>query len=459
MSRRLVSRKSVRKGGGKVKRSKRSARARLSILSKRDARSVESGRRQQSRLVRDVKKAGSLYHGWINKMYRFQLLKQKTVVCLYGRRKSSTQFKINSTYQCQRNGVQYIFSNTCESDKVIIETDEQYNLHNAKFNYYVQQGENMYTLMNKKFFWEPWQEIKKYRWGTPLINSDVNKVSFKIFNELQLITNTHGDPWFYKLPADEINDVGNNDALQLKVHHISRKIEILLNSSFFPLLKEGRFPVSQDAIFFNRKDGGFRSTLSVSPFQFNDTEISFLSGAYNYIRLGGNPVTRVAIFCSMVKLMISFLKTDGEYLLWMQQKANIVHDIKFKQLVCECSIKFDVTWLWTVNSRCEGISTIRIADSQCESLSDTGLKYEIGESRMTRGNTAVLMKRSVVMGFLHHICASSNDNCPVDMFREDVTLERFVKNTAYRTATVFEQDGHPIEYVDSPSSYHKYGGV
>ena len=78
---------------------------------------------------------------------------------------------------------------------------------------------------------------------------------------------------------------------------------------------------------------------------------------------------------------------------------------------------------------------------------------------MTRGNVAVMMNRRVVSEFLNHICASSNENCPVDMFREDMTLENFVWNRGYNTATVFEQNAHPIQYVDATSTYHQFGGI
>ena len=74
MPRLSLSLKSVRRGGGKLRRKRRSqgsTRAKLSILSKRRVRSVGSASRRKSRNVRDVKKGGrlevgSIVEAWLN---------------------------------------------------------------------------------------------------------------------------------------------------------------------------------------------------------------------------------------------------------------------------------------------------------------------------------------------------------------------------------------------------------
>ena len=65
-----------------------------------------------------------------------------------------------------------------------------------------------------------------------------------------------------------------------------------------------------------------------------------------------NPLTSVAIFCSMVEIMKAFVAIkNSDCLLWLQEKANITNRVTFYTLVKECETQFDVTWLWSKRER------------------------------------------------------------------------------------------------------------
>ena len=138
----------------------------------------------------------------------------------------------------------------------------------------------------------------------------------------------------------------------------------------------------------------------------------------------------------------------------MQRKAYIVDESKFKDLVNECK-QFDVTWLWSVASRRLGPDEYNMtSNTPLLQFTNTHLSYtQVNTYPMIRGNVAVMMKREVVSKFLEHICADSSKDCPVNMFKEDVTLEEFVWNKGYKTATVYEQKEHPIRYLRGKSTY------
>lgn len=241
---------------------------------------------------------------------------------------------------------------------------------------------------------------------------------------------------------------------------VANKIETLLNDKLFPLVQDSIFFIqkNKDAHFFTHQV--FKRVKSLTPFKFNDSLFDELN--YQNIMPGQNLVTLVAIFCSMVKLMDSFAYTDQrkDYLLWMQNKANIVDIQLFRNLVEECK-QFDVAWLWSVKSRRNGPSTTTITDGKVQVLSNTRLQYESGQSHMIRGNTAVMIKADIVVEFLWHIFSTNNDRNTkqrVDMLQDDLMFQNFVLFRQHtNTATVFEQDGHPIEYVRAQSSYSSVG--
>ena len=137
---------------------------------------------------------------------------------------------------------------------------------------------------------------------------------------------------------------------------IKEKLELLVNNELIPMLNEIKKTFVKRAQIFNIGRNFSHSiisdkltiTLPFEPPKKNDYTYSF---GYNGT-MTKNYVTLAAIFCSMIRMMIDFIKSDQEYLLWIQRKGNIVDRDKFIQLVNDCKSKqFDIVWLWTRKSK------------------------------------------------------------------------------------------------------------
>lgn len=237
-----------------------------------------------------------------------------------------------------------------------------------------------------------------------------------------------------------------------EIKKIHRNIENIVNTELMPLITH-----CNENVKWSCSPGipTFAQSISNDKLKIKSEETFFVCPDYTIIADGHNPITLVAIFCSMVKIMHRFIQNDSDYLLWLQEKANITDRTKFDTLVRECCTKdFDVTWLWS-RKRDGGLFTSTLNTQNYETLNETNLKYvDVSVSDITYGNTAVLMKKEVVQAFLNHLREPNRDG--VDLFREDVTFERFVRQVydKDKVAIVFEQDNHPIEYDETLPSSH-----
>ena len=304
--------------------------------------------------------------------------------------------------------------------------------------------------------------ISKYRWGVPHCLRD-----FTTITDTDLVMNTEGNDWYYSLPNPPLERPGLNDDPEkknkfqelhnLEINKIHRKIEIIVNQELMPLISphnnakffSSHFPISLD-----------EQSISDNTFSIN-SEKTFCK-EHGLLGYGNNPLTLVAIFCSMVKIMKKFVDdpSSGEYLLWLQQKAHIMNLDVFDRLVNDCvKEQFDVTWLWTKTERGNVGRTRRLDTANVKQFAETKLQYLEMNPNLpwTYGNTAVLVKRTVVQQFLTHLGQEHSAKVPVDLFREDVTFEIFVKSLFRQkpdqVAIVFEQDKHPIQYENLSSSY------
>lgn len=303
--------------------------------------------------------------------------------------------------------------------------------------------------------------IQYIRWGTPKIKNTLNT---KSFDRTALVTNPG-----YKLPpkAEQFTE----EQINKEKHKICDFITQLINNHMLNYLEEcnprAKFcsipiPFTAQSIVGN--------TLHIDSQEVSDMIITPTKK--------DNPVTLVAIFCSMVKIMNEFLQSGKSHLLWIQEKGNIVDREQFNQLVDDCAMRFDVVWLWAPFQRQNGprvqsfgnVETQQFLHHGVGTQQNTSLNYTTMEqcqhvSCPTLGNVAVMLNQDVVKLFLLYLTQPAQfyrTNNPKDLltpsvniFKEDVTLETFVKTHVQtnRVAIVFEQETHPIEYIQATSSY------
>ena len=306
--------------------------------------------------------------------------------------------------------------------------------------------------------------IQYIRWGIPKINDIRNTESFRIFDRTELVTNPG-----YILPPYEEAETFTEKQINQEKHKICDFITQLINNHMLnylgecnPLAKFCSVPIPFPAQSITR------NTLTID----SDDVDNLIIKPPNK----DNPVTLVAIFCSMVKIMHKFLQSGKSHLLWIQEKGNIVDREQFNQLVDDCAMRFDVVWLWAPFQRQKGprvqsfgnVKTQQFLHHGVGTQQNTSLNYTTMEqcqhvSCPTLGNVAVMLNQDVVKRFLLYLTQPAqfyrtenpNDLRNVNIFKKDDTLEKFVKTrvTNNRVAIVFKQNKHPIEYIEGTSSY------
>ena len=363
--------------------------------------------------------------------------------------------------------------------------------------------------------------VQMVRWGKPSTDNKENRDGFEI--PTNLINNKEDEPWYFVIPkslhliadglaGEEWRYVENNKGDEIKLiefilsksgdyskedleklpaeiitfspesdsiaREIKTKLESIVNSKLIPMLEEIDKNFDSKAKIFS-DDVDF--THSITSQHGGDKlviELRFKGPLYNdYIRSFGrngkmldNPVTLACIFCSMIRIMVNFIKSDKEYLVWIQQKGNIVDKEKFLQLVEDCK-QFDIAWLWQMKDgafpkrqRPGEDHNLDISGSQ--TLSRSGLQYITGRQwndmdGTIYGNVSVMMNKRMANYCINMLLNSDpRSNTPnTDMFKEDVTLQEWAeyRRGVFNVGIVYKQEGHPIQYIDAKSSY-KTGG-
>ena len=316
----------------------------------------------------------------------------------------------------------------------------------------------------------PAEAVQMVRWGTPLNENPNNMHGFEIPSNL--INNKEGEEWYYELPSREELEDNQQQAVIIK-----NKIVSVINNTLMVMLKELKeLPEMSDIninnqrsiSFFNspnmqniiveklwprrRRASGDRIATYSMEFDPPDREIDpvYNFGAY-HLDTPANPVTLVCIFCSMIRIMVDFIKSGKEYLVWIQRKGDIVDKEKFIQLVEECK-QFDVTWLW---ASMQHVSRGRRPDMD-KVLARTQLSYsqknEAGPYSPTFTNNSIMMKRNIAIRCIK-LLLNSGRGSRTNLIKEDVTLQRWVNEITKNVCVIYEQGGHPIQYIDAESSY------
>lgn len=312
--------------------------------------------------------------------------------------------------------------------------------------------------------------VQMVRWGEPL-NGDSNNVDgFEI--PTNLINNEDGKPWYFRLPKPDKGRRGYLDETKYNTSVvIKEKIESLINSQLIPMLKEIKKGFKNGTKIFRRTPMNLPYELSVitkDKLQINlpdDREYDF-QYLFGY---RGNPVTLVCIFCSMIRIMVDFIKSDKEYLVWIQRKGDIVNKEKFLQLVEECK-QFDIAWLWTKKNgafpkflQFGRVHNLDISGSK--DLGSSGLQYITGRQWNDKdgtiyGNVSVMMNKKMANHCIDMLLNPGDGYGALDTdpFKEDVTLQQWAEyKPGAKVGVIYEQEGHPIRYMDAKSSY-KTGG-
>lgn len=401
MPRRSLSRKSVRRGG-------------------------KSRRRISPRLHDLVKKSGG-------RQYKLQWCRLLNATVYYG---LSTEARLNQSrifvrgYESNKSKSVSWWKCPQSTFERISQTDTSQLVRQSEFKSTVSAA----TVSSQQGL------ATRYRWGIPHnTEEDANLNEFRVFDN---ITFDESKPWFYELP----NEISEQGGIRAELIKIATCIEKLITTTLLTL--DLRF--SPRANFFSGTT--FNNVISLIP-SLKFEHSLFTDVDYKYLtEPGENPVESVATFCSMVNLMKTFLDDSRyDYLLWLHREAHIANKPMFERLVENCK-QFDVTRLWTPDR----YDVPHKTDTSFRSLevvqfTNSSLSYAKDDEYALCKNIGMMMKREVVIDFLDFICGAPPQRLDVgvNMFKKERTIHDFLQTKTYKIAAVFEQDEHPIKYLQT----------